>query len=112
LIPPTGGPGQDTFWFIAALDPETNVDTITDFTLADDLILLENDLFIGLPNGVLAAPAFHIGAAAADADDRIIYDNATGAVIFDANGNAASGATQFATLPAGLALTNADFMLG
>jgi Ca2+-binding RTX toxin-like protein len=60
---------------------------------------------------VLDADAFHIGAAAADAEDRIIYNEMTGALIFDSNGNAAGGATQFAQLATGLALTNADFVV-
>jgi Ca2+-binding RTX toxin-like protein len=55
--------------------------------------------------------AFHIGTAAHDADDRIVYDPATGTLTYDSNGNAGGGATQFATLDTGLALTNADFFV-
>ncbi len=62
--------------------------------------------------GTLAEDAFHIGTEAHDADDRIIYNQATGALIYDTNGDAAGGATQFATLTKGLALTSADFMVG
>ena len=63
------------------------------------------------PPGTLAAAAFHIGAAAADASDRIIYNPASGALIYDANGTGVGGAVQFATLSLGLALTNADFVV-
>jgi hypothetical protein len=65
------------------------------------------------PSGAraLTAAEFRISAAAADADDRIIYNSTTGAVIYDSNGNVAGGATQFATLPAGLALTVLDFLV-
>jgi Ca2+-binding RTX toxin-like protein len=59
--------------------------------------------------GTLAAGAFVTGSAAADADDRIIYNNATGALIYDSNGTGAGGATQFALLSTGLALTNSNF---
>ncbi len=59
--------------------------------------------------GVLNADAFHIGAAAADAEDRIVYNSATGQLFFDANGNAAGGSTLFANLSNGLALSNTDF---
>ena len=41
-----------------------------------------------------------------------VYNPATGALSYDVNGNAAGGATQFATLATGLALTNADFVVG
>ena len=42
---------------------------------------------------------------------RIIYETDTGKLFFDANGSAAGGKTQFATLDPGLALTNADFVV-
>ena len=106
----TGFGGSDTFRFTTALGA-LNVDTLTDFNVAADTIHLENAVFTGLPTGALAADAFHIGAAAADAEDRIVYNKTTGALIFDANGNALGGATQFAKLTAGLAMTNADFFV-
>ena len=40
-----------------------------------------------------------------------IYNNATGALLYDANGNGAGAAVQIATLSAGLAVTNADFVV-
>jgi serralysin len=60
---------------------------------------------------VLAADAFRVGGAAADATDRIVYNSNTGALLFDANGSAAGGVVQFATLAAHLALTNNDFLI-
>jgi Ca2+-binding RTX toxin-like protein len=107
----TGGAGADTFFFSTALNAANNVDTIDDFSVPADTIRLENSIFTGLAAGALAATAFHIGAAAADAFDRIVYNSTTGALIFDANGNAAGGAIQFATLATGLGLTNADFVV-
>jgi Ca2+-binding RTX toxin-like protein len=83
-----------------------------DFSVPADTITLDNAIFTALGAvGTLAASAFHIGAAAADAADRIIYNAATGALIYDTNGSAAGGATQFATLDTGLAMTNADFFV-
>ena len=105
----TGAGGADNFVFNTALDPIGNVDTITDFQVGVDEIRLENAVFVGLPAGPLAAAAFRIGPAAADANDRIIYNDVTGELIFDSNGNAAGGDTQFATLDPGLALTASDF---
>ena len=108
----TGGTGKDSFRFDAALNAVTNVDHIFDFSSVNDKILLSHSVFTqagGL--GTLAAGAFHIGAGAADADDRIIYDSAAGALIYDSNGNAAGGATPFATLATGLALTHSNFTI-
>jgi Ca2+-binding RTX toxin-like protein len=108
----TGGAGKDTFLFNTALNATTNIDKITDFSVKDDTIHLENAVFTALKaTGTLAAAAFHIGAAGHDASDRIIYNPKTGALIYDSNGSAAGGAIQFATLGHGLHLTNADFVV-
>jgi serralysin len=77
--------------------------------VADDTVQLDNAVFTGLAAGALAAGAFRTGAAAADADDRIIYNSATGALLFDADGNGAGAAVQFATLSAGLAMAAGEF---
>ena len=63
------------------------------------------------PTGMLARGAFYEGAAAHDASDQIIYDPTTGALIYDNNGDAAGGATQFATLNTGLHLMRWDFVV-
>jgi hypothetical protein len=46
--------------------------------VADDTILLEDAIFDTIGNA-LGAEEFIIGAAAQDANDRIIYNDATGA---------------------------------
>ena len=108
----TGGTGQDIFVFDTALG-SSNVDTITDFNVADDTIFLASSIFAAAgAEGTLAADAFRSGAVALDASDRIIYDSATGNLYYDANGNTAGGSVLFAQLTAGLALTNADFVIG
>jgi Ca2+-binding RTX toxin-like protein len=106
----TGGSGADSFFFDTALSATTNVDRIADFSVVDDTIVLENAVFTALTvTGVLAPGAFRSGMSAGDTDDRIIYNPATGALFYDADGTGTAGQIQFATLAAGLPLTNADF---
>jgi serralysin len=107
----TGGDGDDIFIFNAALNAATNVDDVTDFSVVDDAIRLDNAVFTGLAGGLLDAGAFTVGAQALQADDRIIYDPFTGALIFDLNGNAAGGATKFAQLDAGLGMIHTVFFV-
>ncbi|MBA3525775.1 MAG: M10 family metallopeptidase C-terminal domain-containing protein [Sphingomonas sp.] len=106
----TGGAGADDFYFDTALDAATNIDTITDFSIADDTLLLEQGVFNAIGSiGTLAETAFHLGTAAADADDRIVYDQANGRIYYDADGNGAGEAVLFANVTAGTPLTNLDF---
>ena len=106
----SGGLGNDIFAFLNGLGP-SNIDTITDYVVANDQIQLASAAFGGLPVGALAAAAFQIGAGAADASDRIIYNSATGALLFDADGTGATVAVQFASISTGLAMTNAEFVI-
>ena len=103
----TGGAGKDIFKFTTA----GHVDTITDFIVADDTIQLENAVFTSLTTGALAASQFRIGAKALDANDYIIYDNAAGKLLYDADGNGAGAAVQIATIGVGLSMTNADIVV-
>ena len=104
-----GGAGNDIFAFMNGLT--ANLDTITDYSVANDQFRLNSAAFGGLPVGVLTAAAFRIGAGAADASDRIIYNSATGALLFDADGTGAGAAVQFASISTGLAMTNAEFVI-
>jgi serralysin len=112
----TGGLGNDTFYFGQPLNALTNKDTITDYDVAADTIRLDNSVFSQLFKtlssatsiGVIHSSLFGF-AATSDADDRIIYNSATGELSYDINGNVAGGATVFAQLSIGLALTNLDF---
>jgi Ca2+-binding RTX toxin-like protein len=107
----TGGAGQDFFLFNTVLGVGLNSDTITDFNVGDDTFQLENAIFTTLTTGNLTSAAFRIGSAAQDADDRIIYNGQTGAVLYDFDGSGAGAAVQFATVGTGLALTTADFLV-
>jgi Ca2+-binding RTX toxin-like protein len=116
-----GGPGNDTligaagadrFLFKNALNATTNVDRMTDFDVVDDKIRLENAVFTALPNtGGLAANAFRAAGTASQATHRILYNPNNGALLYDADGTGPTVPVRFATLPAGLALTNASFIV-
>lgn len=105
-----GGAGTDTFVFDTALGGG-NVDIIHDFSVMDDMIWLDDAVFAALAPGFLAVSAFTRGAAATTAQHRIIYNQANGQLIYDANGSAAGGAVHFATLTPGLALTATEFLI-
>jgi Ca2+-binding RTX toxin-like protein len=107
-----GNDGQDSFLFDTPLDGAFNVDTIPDFIVADDTILLDQTIFsssLGLGN--ISSSELVIGPAAQDANDRIIYNSATGALFYDADGVGGNAQVQFARLGTGLALTDLDFFV-
>ena len=108
-----GKGGADSFAFTTALGAG-NVDVIVGFSVADDTIRLgggAGEPFAALASGALAASAFVIGTAAADATDMLIYNSATGALLYDADGSGGAAAVQFARLSTGLSLTAADFFI-
>ena len=107
----TGGASLDGFYFDAPLNAATNVDQILDFSTVQDTIFLDRTVFTGIAaSGTLAGAAFRAGTAALDADDRILYDTATGQIRYDADGIGGVAAILFATVTPGLVLTNADFV--
>jgi serralysin len=108
----TGGANNDFFVFNAPLSA-ANRDNVTDFSAPLDTFRLENAVMTKLgAAGALNVNAFFAGAAASDASDRIIYNQVTGALIYDSNGNAAGGAIQIATLTTlKPVLTAADFVV-
>ena len=109
-----GGLGNDTFVFNTALNASTNRDTI-DFRNSsgnNDSFQLDNAIFTKLgANGALNAAFFKVGAAAVDANDYIVYNQSTGALYYDSNGNAVGGMIQFATLINKPVLTAVDFVV-
>lgn len=104
-----GGADDDTFVFNTKLG-STNIDVIDDFVVADDRIVLDDDIFTKVGSvGDLTASAFYIGAKAHDTNDRIIYDQLTGKLWYDADGSNSGTAVQFALLDKALKMTMADF---
>ena len=94
----TGGTGNDVFSIgqVSTGFLATALDAITDFTVSQDKLQLLS--FVGLTfTGVgssLTASQFHLGTAAVDADDFIIYNQATGNLYYDADGNGAGAQVQ------------------
>lgn len=103
-----GGDGSDTFVFDSALGV-TNFDKISDFSAADDSISLSQSIFTEIADGALSSSVFVVGTSAHDADDRIIYDQATGKIYYDADGNGGGAKVLFAKVTAGTALTSSHF---
>jgi Ca2+-binding RTX toxin-like protein len=103
--------GADQFRFTTALGGG-NVDRLVDFVSGSDKIVLDDAIFggIGTP-GAFNANAFVSGAAAADLNDRIIYNSATGQLLYDADGTGGTAAVLFATLDGHPALAASDFLV-
>jgi Ca2+-binding RTX toxin-like protein len=106
----TGGGGANQFVFSTKLG-KGNIDKITDFKVGFDSIELSDTVFKALTAGPLPETAFHRGAKAHDADDRIVYNPKNGLLIYDGNGDKKGGAQIFATLDDGLALSHTDFFV-
>ena len=107
-----GGTGADAFLFNTLLSASTNLDHILDFVHAIDEIRLENAVFTTVATGALSATAFRLGTTALDADDRILYDAATGNLFYDRDGTGGAAAVQFASLDNMPATLNAtDFLV-
>lgn len=104
----TGGTGKDAFTFDTKLGT-SNVDTITDFSVTDDTIGLNDVVFTKLQSGTLSSSNFVIGTKALDSKDYIIYNDQTGALSYDADGSGSAAAIQFAKVDAHLKMTAANF---
>ncbi|MBP1681964.1 MAG: hypothetical protein H6Q35_2303 [Proteobacteria bacterium] len=108
----TGGVGNDIFFLNSTLNVSTNLDTITDFTASDDTIWLENGIFTALSTtGTLSSDYFITSNTALDNNDYVLYDQTSGALYYDADGNGATEAIQIALLGVDThpTITYADF---
>ena len=110
----SGAAGADFFVFSTPLNATTNVDIVTDFSIIDDTIQLENAIFTqftatgAIPAGTFVSGA---GAVALDGNDFLLYDTTNGNLSYDANGNGAGAQVVFASLIGIPALTAADFVI-
>ncbi|KJV06323.1 hypothetical protein VZ94_12060 [Methylocucumis oryzae] len=112
-----GGDGFDTFIFNSPLDG--TVDTIIDFNPVQDTIQLDAAIFSAFTAAAgIQADNFTSNSTglALDANDFLIYNNVSGALLYDADGSdAGASAVQFAQLElvggTQPSLTAADFVL-
>ena len=100
----TGGRDADVFVFAH----RGLADRVTDFNAAADQIEIDNDSFLGLGNPGAIGGRFVAGTAALDANDRIIYQQSTGRLWFDADGNGTGTKILIADFVDGTVLTAAD----
>lgn len=113
----TGGAGADRFVIAresAFLLIEGSYDDIEDFEVGVDQIGLTRAGSLGPaigPLGALDPDAFRLGTSAADADDRIIYDTATGRLYFDQDGVGGVAQVQLAYLIGAPTLVADDFVV-
>jgi Ca2+-binding RTX toxin-like protein len=121
-----GGRGDDTlisdgnafrtYFMFDLLDGTGGVDTIVNFQAnysSDEERWQSSRIYLrgDLGGRELTADEFHIGTSAADAEDRVIYDDATGKLWFDADGSGAGEAVLFATVDPGLPLSEVYFII-
>jgi len=107
----TGGEGDDQFTFDSALNATTNVDDIQDFIADDDTIHLARSIFTTLAPGTLTTAAFHVGDKATETTHRIIYNQMTGDIFYDADGSGSGAAILFAQIDSGTVISTADFFV-
>jgi Ca2+-binding RTX toxin-like protein len=105
-----GGAGADDHVFRNVLGAG-NIDLVLGFVAGSDRILLDDAIFTGLSLGALSANAFRLGNVALDADDRILYDQVTGNLFFDADGNGSGSALLFARLDGAPVIAASDFQV-
>ncbi|QLE57166.1 calcium-binding protein [Nostoc sp. TCL26-01] len=80
-----GGAGKDSFYL--TLPVAGDFDTINDFSITDDKLVISQTVFaLSQVLGVLDPSVFRLGTSATTASDRLIYDQSTGNLFFDADG--------------------------
>ncbi len=102
----TGNTGSDRFSYFAL---NQGGDTITDFTVGEDLIVISASGFGGgLIAGTLDESQFVVGTAASDSDDRFIYNANSDRLFYDSDGNGTNQQRAIASFTNGVVLSNED----
>ncbi len=120
-----GGAGRDEFVFVTDPDSASSWDLIQDFSHRDDSILLDRSVFTnrrgdGIDGsdgglGTLVSFQFHkgseAGAGAAGRDDYILYDQSTGRLLYDIDGNEEALPQLIAKVDPGTVLDASDIIV-
>lgn len=106
----TGGPGEDIFAFTTTLDPVANVDTLIDVRADHDAIALARSVFTGIGK-TLDPDEFHVGTGPVTPSTRIIYNDITGELFYDADGLRPDTPVLFAIVDNHAALSASDFVM-
>jgi pimeloyl-ACP methyl ester carboxylesterase len=107
-----GGSGKDAFTFDTALSATGNVDTINDFSVVDDTIRLNDNIFTKVwDEGQLRSSWFRVGEKALDYNDYIVYNKNTGDLYYDKDGSGSAAAVKFAVIENKALLSAADFIV-
>jgi Ca2+-binding RTX toxin-like protein len=112
-----GGLGNDVFVFDTKLSATTNVDLIDDFVSGQDSIRLSKKIFLKISVGTLSDDDLLITSLADDemayseSGERFIYDQATGNLYFDKDGEGSADAVLFATLTGQPELVASDIVI-
>jgi len=114
----TGRAGKDVFVFDTKPNAKTNLDRVTDFSVKDDTLWLDNAVFKKLGKGSEAAPGklnkkfFVVGKKAEDGNDYLIYDNKSGKLLYDGDGSGTKvKAVEIAQLSKNLKMTSLDILV-
>ncbi|WP_458098004.1 glycerophosphodiester phosphodiesterase family protein [Roseomonas sp. WA12] len=103
-----GGEGADRFRFDAP-GGQGNLTRVMDFVGGEDRIELDGDVFAALSgSGPIAAGEFAAGRVATTADQHVLYDQASGTLLYDADGAGGAAAIRIGTLVTGTALAAQD----
>ncbi len=107
----TGGAGDDVFVF--DLRPrQDEADVITDFvTGADKIWLVGSQFRLGGVGSALDATTFALGTEATERSHRIVYDQGSGQLFWDADGSGSKEKIKLAQLEVNTELRASDFLV-
>jgi Ca2+-binding RTX toxin-like protein len=102
----SGGSGNDSFVFERLGE---GIDTITDFSVNNDLLVFSAAVDAGLVAGSVSSQMLIMGTAATSNEHRFIYNAGSGDLFYDSDGVGANEQIKIAGLGTNLALTNNNF---